>query len=88
MPTIAGLSGAGKGGLSDTATPGRSSAPWGNAKTPARVATYMNGAGTSPFAGKGSKGATVGTVTVAPVTSQGFTQVISVNAIKGRLGRL
>jgi hypothetical protein len=40
----------------------------GNAKTPACVGTDMNGAGTSPFAGKGSGRETVGIVMTVPVT--------------------
>jgi len=79
-----------------------------NAKTPACVATYMNGSGKSLFEGKGDKGATVGTVTVAPLTAQAFgpnvvgivmtvpityqglsvsTEIVSVNAIRGRLAQ-
>ena len=83
-------------------------AAMGNPKTPGCVAAYMNGPGKSLFASKGGKGATVGTVTVTPLTSQEFgpgvvgivmsvpvtyqgvsvnTQIISVNAVKGRLGQ-
>jgi hypothetical protein len=77
-------------------------------KTPGCVAAYMNGPGKSSFEAQGSKGETLGTVTVTPpdpkvygpgvvgvvmslpLTVNGVTvptQVISVNAVRGRLGQ-